>query len=307
MFGSKRNKNENRIREIFDRIYQQRVTFETSLTQVEDGRECIYNDIEQVMTNTTQIVNNAMLNIEEESAMILTIDDFSRELKSSLDKYGNVENEIVAQLKAAAALVEQNKHFTTPAKYLSEVPNALKQTCESYEKQLDDMTEQGKRMGVLALNAAIEAGRLGETGKSFVLAAEEIRQNAVNCEKAAITMKEEVEASKEKIAELEETIQHLISLLKDNNIGTAKLFKKCHETQNFMANSSIPDFSDDLIFLRDKVVNMRNLDEEIAKCGERNKIQISDIQEDMQNQKQDIAEMESDLLHLLDSLEEQFG
>lgn len=307
MFGSKRNKNENRIREIFDRIYQQRVTFETSLTQVEDGRECIYNDIEQVMTNTTQIVNNAMLNIEEESAMILTIDDFSRELKSSLDKYGNVENEIVAQLKAAAALVEQNKHFTTPAKYLSEVPNALKQTCESYEKQLDDMTEQGKRMGVLALNAAIEAGRLGETGKSFVLAAEEIRQNAVNCEKAAITMKEEVEASKEKIAELEETIQHLISLLKDNNIGTAKLFKKCHETQNFMANSSIPDFSDDLIFLRDKVVNIRNLDEEIAKCGERNKIQISDIQEDMQNQKQDIAEMESDLLHLLDSLEEQFG
>lgn len=307
MFGSKRNKNENRIREIFDRIYQQRVNFETSLTQVEDGRECIYNDIEQVMTNTTQIVNNAMLNIEEESAMILTIDDFSRELKSSLDKYGNVENEILAQLKAAAELVEQNKHFTTPAKYLSEVPNTLKQTCESYEKQLDDMTEQGKRMGVLALNAAIEAGRLGETGKSFVLAAEEIRQNAVNCEKAAITMKEEVEASKEKIAELEETIQHLISLLKDNNIGTAKLFKKCHETQNFMANSSIPDFSDDLIFLRDKVVNMRNLDEEIAKCGERNKIQISDIQEDMQNQKQDIAEMESDLLHLLDSLEEQFG
>jgi len=307
MFGSKRNKNENRIREIFDRIYQQRVTFETSLTQVEDGRDRIYNDIEQVMTNTTQVVNNAMLNIEEESAMILTIDDFSRELKSSLDKYGNLQNEIVTQLKVAAALVEQNKHFTTPAKYLNEVPNTLKQSCESYEKQLDDMTEQGKRMGVLALNAAIEAGRLGESGKSFVLAAEEIRQNAVNCEKAAIAMKEEVEASREKIAELEETIQHLVSLMKDNNVGTAKLFKKCHETQTFMASSEIPDFSDDLIFLRDKVVNMRNLDEEIAKCGERNKIQISDIQEDMQNQKHEIAEMESDLLHLLDSLEEQFG
>ena len=307
MFGSKRNKNENRIREIFDRIYQQRVTFETSLTQVEDGRERVYNDIEQVMTNTTQVVNNAMLNIEEESAMILTIDDFSRELKSSLDKYGNLQNEIVTQLKVAAALVEQNKHFTSPAKYLSEVPNTLKQSCESYEKQLEDMSEQGKRMGVLALNAAIEAGRLGESGKSFVLAAEEIRQNAVNCEKAAVAMKEEVEASREKIAELEETIQHLVSLMKDNNVGTAKLFKKCHETQTFMASSELPDFSDDLIFLRDKVVNMRNLDEEIAKCGERNKIQISDIQEDMQNQKHDIAEMESDLLHLLDSLEEQFG
>ena len=68
----------------------------------------------------------------------------------------------------------------------------------------------------------------------------------------------------------------------------------------------VSDFSEDLITIRDKVVAMRNLDEEIAKCGERNKIQLSDIQDDIQNQKQEIAEMESDLLHLLDSAEDQF-
>ena len=35
---------EERLKDVFDRIYQQRVNFETSLSQVEDGRKRIYNE-----------------------------------------------------------------------------------------------------------------------------------------------------------------------------------------------------------------------------------------------------------------------
>jgi len=305
MFGSKRKRDEQ-IKDIFDHIYQQRVNFETSVGQVESGRNRVYQDICQVMTSTNELTTHAMLNIEEESKTICEIDAFSKELIGAVEEYGQLRTEIENQVKTATALVEDNKHFTSPAKYLSEVPASLKQTCQSYENQLDEMMDYGKRMGVLALNAAIEAGRMGESGKGFVLAAEEIRQTAVSYEKAAAAMKEEVETSYKKIAEMEETIAHLVALLKENNIGTAKLFKKCQETQKCMEKSSMRDFSEDLILIRDKVVNMRNLDEEIAKCAERNKIQLSDIQEDIQNQKQELAEMESDLLHLLDSAEDRF-
>lgn len=305
MFGNKRNRKEEQIRDVFDRIYQKRVTFETSVGQVEEGRKRVYNDICQVMTNTNELTTHAMLNIEEESKAIHDIDVFSKELREAVGEYALLKDEVEQQYKTATALVEENKHFTSPAKYLSEVPNSLRQNCQSYEQQLEEMTDYGKRMGVLALNAAIEAGRLGESGKGFVLAAEEIRQTAVSYEKAAISMKEEVAASKEKIAEMEDTISRLIALLKENNVGTAKLFKKCQETQKFMEQSRMRDFSDDMIVIRDKVVNMRNLDEEIAKCTERTQIQLSDIQEDLQNQKQELAEMESDLLHLLDTAEEQ--
>ena len=305
MFGSKRKRDEQ-IKDIFDHIYQQRVNFETSVGQVESGRNRVYQDICQVMTSTNELTTHAMLNIEEESKTICEIDAFSKELIGAVEEYGQLRTEIENQVNTATALVEDNKHFTSPAKYLSEVPASLKQTCQSYENQLDEMMDYGKRMGVLALNAAIEAGRMGESGKGFVLAAEEIRQTAVSYEKAAAAMKEEVEASHIKIAEMEETIVHLIALLKDSNVGTAKLFKKCQETQKCVERSSMRDFSEDLILIRDKVVNMRNLDEEIAKCAERNKIQLSDIQEDIQNQKQELAEMESDLLHLLDSAEESF-
>lgn len=305
MFG-RRNKKEEHIRNMFDYIYQQRVTFETSVGQVEEGRERVRKDLDQVVTNTTDIVNHAMNNIEEESALIHDIDEFSKVLSSGLEEYGQFKKEIQEQLQVAAELIEGNKHLTTPSKYLSEVPNTMKETYASYEGHLDDMVNYGKQMGVLALNAAIEAGRLGEGGRSFMMAAEEIRQTAVNYEKAAEDMKAEVAASHEKIEELEETISHLIALLRENTIGAAKLFKKCQETKNSMEQKGVLDYSDDLIAIRGRVVNIRNLDEEIAKTGERNQIQLSDIQEDIQSQKQEVTEMESDLLHLLDVAEEQF-
>ena len=305
MFG-RRNKKEEHIRNVFDYIYQQRVTFETRVGQVEEGRERVQKDLEPIVTNTTDMVNHAMNNIEEASALIHEIDEFSKVLSGGMDELGVYKKEIQEQLQAASELIEGNKHLTTPSKYLSEVPNSMKETYESYEQHLDEMVAYGKQMGVLALNAAIEAGRLGEGGRSFMIAAEEIRQTAVSYEKAAADMKAEVEASHEKIEELEETISHLIALLRENTIGSAKLFKKCQETKNSMEEKGVRDYSDDLISLRSRVVNIRNLDEEIAKCGERNQIQLSDIQEDIQNQKKEITEMESDLLHLLDVAEEQF-
>lgn len=306
MFGSKRNKRDDQMKNIFDHIYQQRVTFETSVGQVEDGLKRVYGDLCQVMNNTNQFVTHAMLNIEEESALVHTIDDFSKELLHMEDEYAQMKAEVDHQFQTVTELVEENKHFTSPAKYLSEVPNEMRRSSQIYQEQLDTMTEQGKRMEVLALNAAIEAGRMGQIGRSFVLAVEEIRQTATGLEKTISDMKEEVESSNKRILELEDMVTRLVSLMKDNNLGTAKLLKKCQDTKNCMEKSGMRDFSDDLILIRDRVVNIRNLDEEIAKCGERNKIQLSDIQEDLQNQKQELAEMESDLLYLLDTAEEQF-
>lgn len=305
MFGNKKNKIEEQVKEVFSEISEKRNDFEMRISQLEEEEKHIYADVYQVMANTNDLVNNAMLNIEEESALIHSIDDFSRDLRAAVTDYGQLAEMVQNQMETAAELVEENKHFTSPAKYLTEAPASLKQSCQSYEEQLQEMAEYGRSMGVMALNAAIEAGRMGENAKQFVLASEEIRQTALAYEKAAITMKEEVVSSRAKIDELEETIHHLVSLLKDSNMGTTRLFKKCQETSSMVQNSSMRDFSDDMILFRDKVVGMRNLDEEVAKCGERNKIQLSDIQEEIQAQKNEFAELESDLSHLFDTAEEQ--
>ena len=301
MFGRKRAQ---KVKEILDNICQQKSNFETSVEQVEESREHVYKEICEVMINTNELKTHVMLNIEDSSKAISDMDELSKAIKAAFDEYTQLKKEVEDQSNTVTALVEENKHFTPPAKYLIDVPNTLKQSCQSCESQLDDMVDYGKRMGVLALNAAIEAGRMGESGTNFVLAAEEIRETAEAYEKKASAMKEEIETSREKITEMEDTIKHLIALIKQNNLGAANLFKRCQETQKFIEKSSMCDFSEELMLIRDSVVGMRNLDEEIVKSLERTKIQLSDIQEDVQNQKNAFAEVESDLYHLLDSAEE---
>ena len=305
MFGSKRIKTQ-KIKETLDYITQQRENFETHIGQMEENRACVEKEIGDVMTNTDGLMTHAMLNIEEASGAISDMDAFSQTLAGVLEEYSQLKKEIVDQNQTVTALVEENKHFTTPAKYLIDVPNTWKQSCQSYEKQLDHMIDYGNRMGVLALNAAIEAGRMGEEGKNFVQVAEEIRETAESYETAALTLKEEITASHEKILEIEETIKYLIALIKGNNLAAANLFKRCQETQKFIEKSGTPDFSEDLMLIRDKIVSMRNLDEEIVKSAERSKIQLNDIKEEVQNQKAVFLEAESDVLHLLDSVEESF-
>ena len=305
MFGNKKNKIEEQIRDVFSQITEQRETFEQGVTQIEEGEKRIFSDVCQVLENTNELANHAMLNIEEESALIHSIDDFSRDLRIAAEEYTQVTDLVRQEMEAITELVEANKHFTSPSKYLTEAPATLKQANESYKEQLDQMAEYGRQMGVMALNAAIEAGRMGEPAKQFVSVSEEIRQTAFVYEKAAVSMKEELIASQAKVSELEDTIHRLIGLLKDSNMGTARLLKKCQETNNVIKNASMRDFSDDMILMRDKVVAMRNLDEEVAKCAERNQIQLCDIQDEVQVQKQSVVELESDLSHLFDTAQEQ--
>jgi len=306
MFGNKKSKIiEEQNRAFLSQMAEKKEGFDADLAQIEEAGKRIHTDICQVMENSNSLVENAMLNIEEESKLIHAVDDFSRELKQAVEEYMGLKELIEKQFEATTALVEENKHYTTPAKYLTETPANMRSVSKNYIQELETMEEDGRRMGVLALNSAIEAGRMGEIGKQFVAASEEIRQYAIAFEKKAVSMREELERSESRIDELEEIVGRLVALMKENNMGTTRLLKKSQETKKAVEQSSMREFSEDMIQLRDKVVGMRNLDEEIAKCGERNKIQLSDIQEDVQSQKQQLAELESDISYMFDILEEQ--
>lgn len=122
-------------------------------------------------------------------------------------------------------IVESNKHFTTPMKYISEFSTVLKGERDGYQERLGRMLELSKRMSVMALNAAIEAGRIGESGGQFVAAAEEIRVFCENYEREAREFIEELASSKTRAAEFGEQAQHLNGLLKENNISMGRLYR----------------------------------------------------------------------------------
>lgn len=304
MFGSKKNKKEEQIKQAFAHIQEQKEEFEVRVNSIEDGGERLQADVGQLVDSTTNVAEYAMQNIEEESILMHDMDDFSKKLKTVGDEYSQIAEMVKQHNDAVTNLVEDNKHYTTPSKYLTEAPAMIRQDYQSYEEKADELAESGRQMSVMALNAAIEAGRMGVAGKQFVAATEEIRQTALGYEKTALTLKEELQEAQGRINELEEFVFRLVTLIKDGNVSAGKLLKKSTELNKMVADCSMRDFSEDMIGMRDKVVTIRNLDEEIAKSSERNKIQLSDIQEEIQLQKKELREMESDLMQLFDEAQE---
>lgn len=304
MFGSKKNKIQEQIKKAFAPIQEGRKEFEERVTSIEESEKQIYQDVCQVMENTNHLADYAMQNIEEESTLIYKIDDLSKDLKTVADEYSQIIEMVKENYEGVTNLVEENKHYTTPSKYLTEAPAKIRQEYQSYEDKVEEMAESARQMSVMAVNAAIEAGRMGVTGKPFVAVSEEIRQTALGYESTLLTMKEDIQEAKERINELEEVVLRLVSLIKDGNVGTTRLMKKSMELNKMAAESSMRDFSEDVMIIRDKVVAMRNLDEEIAKSSERNKIQLCDIQEEILTQKKVLREAESDLSYMFDEAQE---
>lgn len=306
MFGSRKNRNvSEQSKEYLTQILDKQEVFEANLSQIEAVEKQLKEDIAQVEENTCTVVDHATLNVETETIILHFLDELKEEQAKVYSDYVGLCEGIQKQMDAAVGLVEQNKHYTSPAKFLSEVPAELREKNKSYEKHLGEMAEYGKKMSALARNAAVEAEKLGDSGKMFVSVAEEIRQNALNYEKTALALRNEFAESHKELKELENTIHHIVSLLKDTNMGAAKLLKKCQHNNRQMESLNMRDFSEDLEEIRDKVVGLRNQDEEIVKSGERNKLQLTDIKEEVQSVEKDLCEIDSDISYLMDLTAEQ--
>lgn len=122
-------------------------------------------------------------------------------------------------------IVENNKHFTTPMKQISELPSARKEEAKEIQACVDRMKDFSKNMTVISLNTAIEAGRLGETGRKFVASLDELCSYTGYYDSEVRQLEEKLRESDAKWEALEEQIQHLNKLLKENNISMGKLMR----------------------------------------------------------------------------------
>lgn len=189
-------------------------------------------------------------------------------------------------------VVENNKHFTTPMKYISELPAARKEEERTMRARAQHMTELSKNMTVLSLNAAIEAGRMGEAGSRFVATAEEIRSFSEEYGKDAADLLEQLDQAEEKNRELEEQIHHLNGLLRENNISMTKLLK-----ESMMSTSTYEVGQLDLkTMVSDPAVGRTD----VLMQSEKERIKI---QEQMKEQLGNIGEEQSELKSSVDELE----
>lgn len=303
MFGIKRNEIKERIRKALVPIYERRAAVEIKVSAIEDGGERIHTDINQVADNTIDLTIYAEQNVEVETALLHSMNEMAKIMKTSAEEYAQITDMEKICHEAVMKLVEDNKHYTTPAKYLTEIPSVLSQNYQSQEEKLDALSEYERQLAALVLEAAAKENQMSENGEEKEIL-RKIKRISSEYEKTTSAMKEELNEVQRKNKELEENVLRLVALIKEGNVHTARLMKKSGQLNKMLEKSSIRDFSEDMISMRDKVVSMRNLDEEITKSGRRNKIQMDDIQDEIQTQKKNMDELESDLSYMFYRIKE---
>ena len=114
-------------------------------------------------------------------------------------------------------------------------------------------------------------------------------------------MKEELSQANERAAYMEEQIRHLVSLLKENNIATAKLMKQCGETNELAARLNPGIDNEALTEFKKNVIDLKNAEEEILKSEERNRMQLEDMFTEIETQQKNQEEIVGQVLPVLKS------
>ena len=275
----------------FAEMEDQKDMFDASVAELAESYRQVAADVTQISENMNNAITLASGNTEIENNLGVIVNDYRQRVQEKELQQPAADEGFHQLLDATTRLVDANKHFTTPSKYISEFPSNYKAQNQSCRENLDQMEEFGKQMGVLSLQAAIEAGRLGEDGRQFVEAAEDIRTYAANYDKVIAQTREQLQQSDDRLNELEKQVHHLITLLKENNIATAKLMKLCQDAVDKADALSQNPLMDDFIEIQNKMSTLRNADEEIVKSEERNRMQVDDLNEEFLAQQKNQKEI----------------
>ncbi len=259
----------------------------------------------QLEQNIGSVIDFSSNSLEQMARLNKQLADCAIAAKGNLDSLDVVAREQDKLYEDACALVEENKHLTSPSKYMAELPSTFRIRNKKYLAISEEMEKYSKNMSVLALNAAIEAGRLGDGGKQFVNAAEDIRIASTQYLDNIEMLRKEIAESDEEVARLQEEVSHLISLLKENNVAINKFMRQCATIKKDLGKCG--EISADTIEgYRQQIISIKNTQEDILKYEERNKLGIEDLKSEMQTQTSDTNEITAALEKIFGESKERF-
>ena len=304
MFGNKNRIIQEEISEMkeklvrnekyFQKAGEKKDVIEADYHEISESRKIVSTSLDQIHNNAGKITEFSQDSLREIAQLGESIEEIGKQAADNIDNLHNASEAVAKQYEATCTLVEDNKHFTSPSNYLTEVPGRFKEHNRNYIMLAQKMTEYSKQMSVLALNAAIEAGRLGDNGRLFVNAAEDVRVASNEYIDVIEQLKKEVEASNAQIDELQEQVSKLVSLLKENNVATTKLMK---QGMNLNKEFSKCDVISPEMFegYKQQLITLKNAQEEIGKYEERNRLTIDDIRSEIETQNDSSAEIKDAL------------
>ena len=241
MLGNKKEKTKDLIRKLEDR----EVLFANCKAELEEvaglkesGTECFPQitagqaELDKGLTKVVACVKAARQSTEEEIAEAEAIrsqtEEIYTQMKHSEDCVRSFAEHARKEQDEFTDIVERNKHFTTPAKNLASEASGLKVELESLKNELISLKDYFRSIGVMSLHSAIEAGRIGETGKKFVAASEDMRVLSEEKEHGLEEVLNHIGIMSDRIDGIDEQVGKLNSLLKENNVSMGRMRKE-HE------------------------------------------------------------------------------
>lgn len=180
----------------------------------------------------TKVVNRAYETLEETGLSTKLLEQLAMELTSMRGQMEDEEQDkkklqdvAGRQIEQMAAIVEENKNSMEPVTALQETKTALNNHAQSMQMEISHMLEYAKQMSVSSLNCAIEAGRMGDSGKGFVEASEDVRMLSSAYERAAQAVGRQLDDMEKRLHQLDEQVAALAKANKDTNGSISRLSK----------------------------------------------------------------------------------
>lgn len=157
------------------------------------------------------------------------------------------------QVKTAA---ECSRACTEPMDKIRQHHDKLADSAQRMRSQITQMQHFSKDMSVLSLNCALEAGRMGESGRQFIGAAEDVRQLSVAYEQAAEAVSRQLGELEGRIGQLESQMTALTKACKDSSQSVAQLSKCTAESEELWKRTQKQAYSKKLAALTDNLKNI---------------------------------------------------
>jgi len=186
-------------------------------------------------TNDTMAANHENGQALEQLAIEFT--NVRTMLQEDETERNKIKESVHKQVEQADTAVDKYKQCTELAEQIQKAREGLADNVGHMQNQLKQMAGLSKDMSVLSLNCAIEAGRMGESGRSFIAAAEDVRQMSCAYEQAAQSAAEQLAELERKIQEMEKQALGLAKGLSDGQSSITRLSKSILDQEKLCTNA----------------------------------------------------------------------
>lgn len=158
---------------------------EATIHEMEKGSQGLEDSLHQAVSLIQGIRQGEAARTEAEELLRHQLILLSHILQQQEESCGHGQELARERQGALREAAEKNGSLLEPVQSLGQRAGSLKECFGQLQQGASALLERGRAMGALSLNAAIEAGRMGEPGRKFVFAVEDVRCCAEECRQMA--------------------------------------------------------------------------------------------------------------------------